>query len=74
MGADVRHIWTIVLSRASGPGPLAGALAILVMDTGSFGQSFSEALVNVDGRQIEGVGIDRRETDPTLLTERRDIV
>ena len=48
-------IWTIVLSRAFGPGPLTGALAILVTDTGSFGKMFSEALENVDERQIEGV-------------------
>jgi phosphonate transport system permease protein len=48
-------IWTIVLSRAFGPGPLTGALAILVTDTGSFGKSFSEALENVDNKQIEGV-------------------
>lgn len=48
-------IWTIVLSRAFGPGPLTGALAILITDTGGFGKSFSEVLENVDGRQIEGV-------------------
>ena len=48
-------IWTIILSRAFGPGPLTGALAILITDTGSFGKSFSEVLENVDGRQIEGV-------------------
>ncbi len=48
-------IWTIVLSRAFGPGPLTGALAILFTDTGSFGKIFSEALENVDGKQIEGV-------------------
>jgi phosphonate transport system permease protein len=48
-------IWTIILSRAFGPGPLTGALAILVTDTGSFGKNFSEALENVDTRQIEGV-------------------
>lgn len=48
-------IWTIVLSRAFGPGPLTGALAILVTDTGSFGKSFSEALENVDDKQIEGI-------------------
>nr|WP_148234791.1 phosphonate ABC transporter, permease protein PhnE [Pseudooceanicola batsensis] len=48
-------IWTIVLARAFGPGPLTGALAILVTDTGSFGKMFSEALENVDGRQIEGL-------------------
>jgi phosphonate transport system permease protein len=48
-------IWTIILSRAFGSGPLTGALAILVTDTGSFGKSFSEALENVDNKQIEGV-------------------
>ena len=48
-------IWTIVLSRAFGPGPLTGALAILITDTGSFGKMFSEALENVDGKQIEGI-------------------
>jgi phosphonate transport system permease protein len=48
-------IWTIALSRAFGPGPLTGTLAILVTDTGTFGKLFSEALENVDGRQVEGV-------------------
>ena len=48
-------IWTIVLARAFGPGPLTGALAILVTDTGTFGKIFSEALENVDKTQIEGV-------------------
>ncbi len=48
-------IWTIVLSRAFGPGPLTGALAILITDTGTFGKLFSEALENVDEKQIEGV-------------------
>lgn len=48
-------IWTIVLTRAFGLGPLTGALAILITDTGSFGKLFSEALENVDGKQIEGV-------------------
>jgi len=48
-------IWTIILARAFGPGPLTGALAILITDTGSFGKMFSEALENVDEKQIEGV-------------------
>ncbi|MGX9352948.1 phosphonate ABC transporter, permease protein PhnE [Shimia sp. W99] len=48
-------IWTIVLARAFGPGPLTGALAILITDTGSFGKMFSEALENVDQKQIEGI-------------------
>ncbi|SET89637.1 phosphonate ABC transporter, permease protein PhnE [Oceanicella actignis] len=48
-------IWTVVLSRAFGPGPLTGSLAILMTDTGTFGKIFSEALENVDETQIEGV-------------------
>lgn len=48
-------IWTVVLARAFGPGPLTGTLAILVTDTGTFGKIFSEALENVDQKQIEGV-------------------
>jgi len=48
-------IWTIILSRAFGLGPMTGALAILITDTGTFGKLFSEALENVDDKQIEGV-------------------
>ncbi|SEL94477.1 phosphonate transport system permease protein [Roseovarius azorensis] len=48
-------IWTIILARAFGPGPLTGALAILITDTGTFGKLFYEALENVDKREIEGV-------------------
>lgn len=48
-------IFTIILSRAFGPGPMTGALAILTTDTGSFGKLFSEALENVDDKQIEGI-------------------
>jgi len=48
-------IFTIILSRAFGPGPMTGALAILITDSGSFGKLFSEALENTDRKQIEGV-------------------
>jgi phosphonate transport system permease protein len=48
-------IWTIILARAFGPGPMTGALAILMTDTGSFGKMFSETLENVDNKQIEGL-------------------
>lgn len=48
-------IWTIVLSRAFGPGPMTGALAILITDTGSFGKMFSETLENIDEKQVEGI-------------------
>ena len=49
-------IWTIILSRAFGPGPMTGAIAIAITDTGSFGKMFSEALENIDSKQVEGVG------------------
>lgn len=48
-------IWTIILSRAFGPGPMTGSLAILITDTGSFGKMFSEALENIDEKQVEGI-------------------
>ena len=48
-------IWTIILSRAFGPGPMTGALAILMTDTGTFGKLFSEALENIDEKQVEGI-------------------
>lgn len=48
-------IWTIVLARAFGPGPMTGSLAILMTDTGSFGKLFSEALENVDEKPVEGL-------------------
>ncbi len=48
-------IWTIVLARAFGPGPMTGALAMMLTDTGSFGKTFSEALENIDEKQVEGV-------------------
>lgn len=48
-------IWTVILSRALGPGPLTGALAIMLTDIGSFGKLFSEALENIDRRQVEGL-------------------
>jgi phosphonate transport system permease protein len=48
-------IWTIILSRAFGPGPMTGAIAIAITDAGSFGKTFSEALENIDEKQVEGV-------------------
>ena len=48
-------IWTIVLARAFGPGPMTGALAILITDTGTFGKQFSETLENIDEKQVEGI-------------------
>ncbi|VDC24614.1 phosphonate ABC transporter, permease protein PhnE [Pseudogemmobacter humi] len=48
-------IWTIILSRAFGPGPMTGAIAIAITDSGTFGKTFSEALENIDDKQVEGI-------------------
>jgi phosphonate transport system permease protein len=48
-------IWTIILARAFGPGPMTGALAIMITDTGAFGKQFSETLENIDEKQVEGL-------------------
>lgn len=48
-------IWSLIFIRAFGLGPLTGTLAIAFTDTGSLGKLFSEALENVDNKQIEGV-------------------
>ena len=48
-------IWSLIFIRAFGLGPLTGALAIAFTDTGTLGKLFSEALENIDGKQVEGV-------------------
>ena len=48
-------IWSLIFIRAFGLGPLTGALAIAFTDTGTLGKLFSEALENIDERQVEGV-------------------
>lgn len=48
-------IWSLIFIRAFGLGPLTGALAIAFTDTGSLGKLFSEALENIDDKQVEGV-------------------
>lgn len=48
-------IWTLFLVRAFGPGPMTGALAMMVTDTGTFGKIFSEGLENIDEKQVEGL-------------------
>ena len=48
-------IWTVILARAFGPGPMTGAIAIAITDVGTFGKTFSEALENIDEKQVEGI-------------------
>ena len=48
-------IWSLIFIRSFGLGPLTGALAIAFTDTGTLGKLFSEALENIDEKQVEGV-------------------
>ena len=48
-------IWSLIFIRAFGLGPLTGSLAIAITDMGSLGKLFSEALENIDRKQVEGV-------------------
>lgn len=48
-------IWALVFVRAVGLGPLAGVLAIFISDTGTLSKLYSEAIENIDRKQVEGV-------------------
>lgn len=48
-------IWALVYVRAVGLGPLAGVLAITTSDTGTLAKVYSEAVENLDRKQMEGV-------------------
>ncbi|MCR9222041.1 MAG: phosphonate ABC transporter, permease protein PhnE [Alphaproteobacteria bacterium] len=48
-------IWSLIFIRAFGLGPLTGIMAIAFTDTGTLGKLYSEALENIDGRQVDGV-------------------
>ncbi len=48
-------VWGLVFVRAVGLGPLAGVLAIFVSDSGTLSKLYSEAIENVDRKQVEGV-------------------
>ncbi len=53
-GVDV-FIWALIFVRAIGLGPLAGIMAIAISDTGTLSKLFSEAIENIDRKQVEGV-------------------
>jgi phosphonate transport system permease protein len=53
-GVD-QMIWALIFVRAVGLGPLAGIMAIFISDTGTLAKLFSEAIENVEKKQIEGV-------------------
>ncbi len=48
-------IWGLVFVRAVGLGPLAGVLAIFVSDLGTLSKLYSEAIENIDRKQVEGI-------------------
>jgi phosphonate transport system permease protein len=48
-------IWALVFVRAVGLGPLAGVLSIFVSDAGTLSKLYSEAIENVDRKEVEGV-------------------
>ncbi len=48
-------VWSLIFIRAFGLGPLTGTLAIAFTDTGELGKLFSEALENIDDKQVDGV-------------------
>jgi phosphonate transport system permease protein len=48
-------IWALIFVRAIGLGPLAGIMAIAIVETGTFIKLYSEAIENLDRRQIDGV-------------------
>lgn len=48
-------IWALVFVHVVGLGPFAGILAIIVSDMGSFAKLFSEAIENIDRKQVDGV-------------------
>lgn len=48
-------VWGLVFVRAVGLGPLAGVLAIFVSDMGTLSKLYSEAIENIDRKQVEGV-------------------
>lgn len=48
-------IWSLIFIRAFGLGPLTGTLAIAFTMTGELGKLFSEALENIDNKQVDGV-------------------
>lgn len=48
-------IWCLIFIRAFGMGPLSGILAIMMVEIGTLGKLYSEAIENLDEKQREGV-------------------
>jgi phosphonate transport system permease protein len=48
-------IWGLIFVRAIGLGPIPGIMAIAIIDTGILIVLYSEAIENIDRKQIEGI-------------------
>jgi phosphonate transport system permease protein len=48
-------IWALIFVRAIGLGPLAGIMAIAIVEIGTFVKLYSEAIENLDRKQVDGV-------------------
>ncbi|MBI3708449.1 MAG: phosphonate ABC transporter, permease protein PhnE [Proteobacteria bacterium] len=48
-------IWALIFVRAIGLGPLAGIMAIAIVETGTFIKLYSEIIENLDRKQMEGI-------------------
>jgi phosphonate transport system permease protein len=48
-------IWALIFVRAIGLGPLAGIMAIAIVETGTFVKLYSEAIESLDRKQVDGI-------------------
>ena len=48
-------IWALIFVRAIGLGPMAGIMAIAIVEVGTFIQLYSEAIENLDRKQMDGI-------------------
>lgn len=48
-------IWALIFVRALGLGPIAGIMAIAIVETGTFIKLYSETIENLDPKQIDAV-------------------
>ncbi len=48
-------IWALIFVRAIGLGPMAGIMAIAIVEVGTFVKLYSEAIENLDRKQMDGI-------------------
>ncbi len=64
-------IWALFLTRAFGPGPLAGSGAIFLTEWGTLGKLYAEGLENIDNKPREGI---QSTGASTVLTHRYGVM